>query len=168
MRHLADSDIKPVVFDDGAIYFDARHFPVVFITWFGVISKAGLSIYSEWIDRMASRAREESTRMFMVEDINECELPTPEVRRALAHTLKQLAGRHGNLYLGGSMILPSAFMRAAFTIVKVLSGNLLDYKPVKGLDDAVARGFAMLDAAGLERPRGLDLKTYRRPEWPTE
>lgn len=167
IARVVDPDVKPVVLEDGAVHFDARCFPIVFITWFGVISEPGVRIYSEWIDRMASRAAEGSTRMFLIEDISECELPTPEVRQVLGRTLKALSDRHGKLYLGGSMILPSAFMRAAFTIVKMLSGNTLDYKAVKGLEDAMARAYAMLDAAGLARPERLDLASYRRPARPT-
>ena len=167
IRPVLDSNIKTIAFDDGAAHFDARYFPVVLITWFGVISEPGIQIYSEWVDRMASRASEESTRMFLIEDISDCERPTPEVRRLLGRTLTQLAKRHGTLYLGGSMIIPSAFMRAAFTIVKVLAGNLLDYKPVKCVEDAMERAFSMLDEAGIERPEDLDPATYRRPDRPT-
>lgn len=164
---MAASDIKPVVLDDGAIHFDARYFPVLFVTWFGVISEPGVEIYRDWVGLMASRARDESTRMFVVEDITESELPTPDVRKNLARTLKQMAEIHGDLYLGGAMILPHAFMRAAFTIVKTLSGRMLDYKPVKGLEAALERAFSALDAAGIARPEGLDVATHRRPERPT-
>ncbi len=168
IRAVSDPDIKPVVLDDGAIYFDARYFPVLFVTWFGVISEPGVKIYSEWVGRMANRAHEGSTRMFVVEDITDSELPTPDVRKMLADTLKQMAELHGDLYLGGAIIIPNTFMRAAFTIVKTLSGRLLDYKPVGGLDEAMARGFAMMDAAGIARPAGLDAVSLRRPERPTE
>ena len=105
IRPVLDSNIKTIAFDDGAAHFDARYFPVVLITWFGVISEPGIQIYSEWVDRMASRASEESTRMFLIEDISDCERPTPEVRRLLGRTLTQLAKRHGTLYLSDERLV---------------------------------------------------------------
>lgn len=164
---MSDSHIETVVLPDVALHLDARWFPVLVVTWFGIPTTGAVARYSLWLDRMGLRAEAEGTRLVIVGDTTRLEeRPGPEVRTAMVAAIEGLAERHAGRFLGGATIIGQPVMRAVLTMVLVLSRRTLDMKPVKDMGSALARAFELLDHARIPRPPGLDAATFRSPARP--
>lgn len=160
---MSSEPIGRTVLADGALHVDETHFPVVMLKWFGAPSRAAVEAYRAAVARAVERARGESTRIFIIGDPSEAERPGPEARRELSQLATHIADEHGDRLLGGATIIPNALMRAAFIMVMSMSRRSLGFRPVKGLDRAVALAFEALDAAGIERPPTLVELARGRP-----
>src|SRR5690606_32962106 len=58
-----DPDVDCIVMPEVAMHLDARHFPVLIATWFGVPNPDIVLRYGEWLERMAALAAAEDTRL---------------------------------------------------------------------------------------------------------
>lgn len=164
---MAGADIETIVLPEVALHLDTRWFPVLIVTWFGHPSAGGVVRYEAWLDQMAARARAEGTKLVILGDTSRLEeRPGPDVRTAMAAAIEGLHARHPGRFLGGSTIVAQPVMRAVLLMVLALSRRVLDMKPVKDFEQALERTFALLDAAGIPRPVGLDAASYRSPERP--
>ncbi len=163
---MADSEIETVVLPGVALHLDARWFPVLIVTWFGMATSTAAERYAGWLDRMATRAAEEDTKLVILGDTRRLERPGPEVRTAMAAAIEGLQARHPGRFLGGSTIVEGPVMRAVLLVVLSLTRRALDMRPVKDLEHALVRTFALLDQEGIPRPAGLDAASYRSPERP--
>ena len=163
------SEIETIVLPEVALHLDARWFPVLVATWFGVPTVRAVERYAVWLDQMGSRAAAEDTRLVIVGDTTRLEeRPGPDVRTAMAAAIEGLHARHPGRFLGGSTIVASPVMRAVLLMVLALTRRVLDMRPVKDLEHALARTFELLDATGIPRPAGLDAATYQSPRRPRE
>lgn len=163
------ADSETIVVPGVALHLEARWFPVLVVTWFGTASGGAVERYAAWLDRMGERAKAADTRLVIVGDITRLEeRPGPEVRAAMAAAIDRLQARHPQRFLGGSNIIAQPVMRAVLLMVLALTRRTLDMKPVKDLEQALARTFALLDEAGIPRPAGLDAASYRSPARPRE
>ncbi|MCA9649810.1 MAG: hypothetical protein KC501_07875 [Myxococcales bacterium] len=159
------ADVETIVEPEVSLHMDATFFPVLCVTWFGVISPTTVTGYMNWLDRMATRAAEEGTRVSILGDITGLESrPGPEIRRSMAKAIDELATRHGRTLMGGVTIIADPFMRAILSMVVAISRREFELKPVRTFAQAVERTFALLDAEGIARPEGLEQRT--RPERP--
>lgn len=166
---MPDADIETIVLPEVALHLDARWFPVLIVTWFGLPVIGGVERYVTWLDRMAARAKVEDTRLVILGDTTRLEeRPGPEVRAEMAAAIEGLQARHPGRFLGGSTIVAQPVMRAVLLMVLALTRRVLDMKPVKDFEQALERTFALLDEAGIPRPAGLDLASYRSPARPRE
>jgi hypothetical protein len=164
---VTDADAETIVLPAIALHLEARWFPVLVATWFGVASVGVVERYVAWLDRMGQRAEAEGTRLVLVGDTTRLEdRPGPDVRAAMAAAIDRLTTRHPGRFLGGSTIVAQPVMRAVLLMVLALTRRTLDMKPVKDLEHALARTFALLDQAGIPRPAGLDAASYRAPARP--
>lgn len=162
-----DPDVDCIVMPEVAMHLDARHFPVLIATWFGVPNPDIVLRYGEWLERMAALAAAEDTRLAVLGDITGfTERPGPDVRRAMAAAIERLQERHPGRILGVTTIIDQPVMRAVITMVLAITRRTLDLRPVKDFEQALARTFALLDEAGIPRPKELDAATYRRPSRP--
>lgn len=166
---MSGSDIETIVLRGVALHLDARWFPVLIATWFGVPTTGVVERYAAWLDRMADRARDEGTKLVIMGDTTRLEeRPGPDVRTTMAAAIGSLQARHPGRFLGGSTIVEGPVMRAVLLMVLALTRRALDMRPVRDLEHAFVRTFALLDEAGIPRPAGLDAKSYRSPARPTE
>jgi hypothetical protein len=139
------------------------------VTWFGHPVVGAIDRYVAWLDRMAARARAEDTKLVILGDTSRLEdRPGPEVRAAMAAAIEGLQARNPGRFLGGSTIVAQPVMRAVLLMVLALTRRVLDMKPVKDFEQGLERTFALLDEAGIPRPAGLDLASYRSPTRPRE
>lgn len=164
---VSEPDVEPVVLPHGALHLDARHFPVLLVTWFGVPDPQLVERYVDWLLRMADRAVAEGTRIVVLGDTTGMEeRPGPEMRRAMATGIDRIMSAHPGTLLGVTSVIGQPVMRAVITMVLAITRRQLDLRPVKDLAHGLARTFELLDAAGIPRPPGLDAATHRRPERP--
>ncbi len=162
-----DNDIETIVLPEVAIHLDARHFPVLIATWFGVPNPPIVEHLSAWFDRMCIRAEAKGTKFVFLGDTTGMEQqPGPDVRRAIVVGIEGVLARHPGRLIGVTTIVGPPMMRAVITMVLALTRNKLNWKPVKNMQQALARSFALLDEAKIRRPQGLDVTTYRRPPRP--
>lgn len=158
---MSDSDIETIVLPGVAMHLDATYFPVLCATWFGVPSVKVVEGYVRWIDRMASRAEAEGTKIALLGDSTRIEgRPGPEIRRAMGRELSAFADRHPGTMLGGATVIGDPLMRAVISVVVALSRREFRLKPVRSFDKAVARVREVLTEAGIPMPAGLE----ERPE----
>lgn len=141
---------------DGVLRTDTSHFPVVLLSWHGNPTVESVEITREWLDRMLDRAKRESTKLYLINDTSDAQVPKPQLRRSLSSLVHHLHDNHGDTLLGGSVIVPSALLRATFIMVSALARLDVGFRPAKGLDQALERAFAALDEAGVERPASLE------------
>jgi hypothetical protein len=161
---VSDPDTEAIVLPEVALHLDARWFPVVVATWFGVATARAVERYGGWLERMGARAGAADTQVVIVGDTTRLqERPTPEVRVTMAAMIERLTARHPDRFLGGSTIIGDPVMRAVLAMVLALTRRKLDMRPVKDMRQALARTFALLDQAGIPRPQGLDVETFRSP-----
>lgn len=162
-----DPDIECVVLPEVAVHLSARHFPVIIATWFGVPNPAVITHLSAWFERMCTRAEAEGSKVVFIGDTTDMEQqPGPEVRRAIAEGVQRVLAQHPGRLLGITTIVGPPMMRAVIIMVLALTRDKLNWKPVKNLQQALERSFALLDEAKIPRPEGLDAATYRRPPQP--
>jgi hypothetical protein len=163
---VPEADTESVVLPEVALHLSARHFPVLVATWFGVPNPEIIARYSDWLDGMGARAEVEGTKLVILGDTTELEgRPGPEVRRAMANALERLQARHPGRVVGITTIIGQPMMRAVITMVLAITRQKVNLKPVKDVQQALARTFELLDEAAIPRPAGLD-STYRRPARP--
>ena len=166
---MAGDDSETIVLPGVAAHLEARWFPVLIATWFGLPAVGTVERYIAWLERMAARAADEDTRLVIIGDVTRLEdRPGPEVRAEMAAAIEGLQARNPGRFLGGSTIVGSPLMRAVLLMVMALTRRALDLKPVKDFEQALERTFELLDEAGIPRPAGLDLASYRSPERPRE
>jgi len=162
-----DPDVETVVLPEVALHLSAQHFPVLIATWFGVPTPPVVDHLAAWLERMCARAEAEDTRVTFLGDTSGMEQqPGPEVRRAIAVGIERVLARYPGRFIGVTTIVGPPMMRAVIIMVLALTRSKLNWKPVKDMPQALARSFALLDEAGIPRPRGLDATTYRRPSRP--
>lgn len=164
---MRDDDSETLALPGVGLHMEARWFPVLVATWFGTVSVRAVEHYVAWLERMGARAEVEGTRLVILGDITRLEQrPGPDVRAAMAAAIDGLVTRHPKRFLGGSTIVGQPIMRAVLLMVLALTRRSLDMRPVKDLGEGIARSFALLEAAGIPRPPGLDAATYRTPARP--
>ena len=152
---------------EGSIVFNSEHHPVLFVTWFGAPTTAVVDAYSKWLSELSARARDEQTRFVIIGDSTRLsERPNPTIRRQMAEAVNRFEDDANNALLGVLTIIDSAMMRTAIKMTVYLTRGTFPIAPVKDLDEALTRAFALLDEAGLPRPEGLDASTYRPPLHP--
>lgn len=164
---MAGPDIETIVLPKVALHLDARWYPVLVVTWFGTASTTAVDRYVAWLERMGTRAEAQGTKLVIVGDTSRLdERPGPDVRTAMAAAIDRLVARHRGTFLGGSTIIAQPVMRAVLLMVLALTRRTLDMKPVKDLEQALARTFELLDGAGIPRPAGLDAASFQSPARP--
>lgn len=164
---MSETAIETIISPEVALHLNSVHFPVLCVTWFGRPTIDSVRRYGAWLHRMATRAEEQGTQIVLLGDVTALDgRPGPEVRKAMGETIIGLAEQHPHGLLGGTTIVGDPLMRAALIIVVALSRRKLVLKPVKTFEQALARTHELLDAAGIERPPGLDAATYQQPERP--
>lgn len=162
-----DPDTETVVLPEVAIHLGARHFPVLVVTWFGAPNPSIVDRYAQWLERMGERADAEGTKLVIVGDTTGMVgRPGPDVRRAMAAAIERVQLRHPGRVLGVTSIVAQPVMRAVFTMVLAITRQKLDIELVKNVPQALERTFALLDAAKIPRPEGLDATRYQRPARP--
>ncbi|MEM7152581.1 MAG: hypothetical protein AAF799_07055 [Myxococcota bacterium] len=150
-----------------SIVFNSEHYPILFVTWFGMPTSAVVHGYTEWLGRMAERARREGNRFVVIGDTTDMGgRPGPETRRVLAEGIDRVTAEVGDTFLGSLTIIDGAFMRAVITMTLYLTRRGLTLIPVRSLAEALPKAFAMLEEAGVPGPTGLTLDTYERPSHP--
>lgn len=152
---------------EGSIVFNAEHYPVLFVTWFGVPTSSVVEAYSKWLHELSARAHHENRRFVIIGDTTRLsERPSPTIRRHMAEAVNRFNDAAGDKLLGVVTIIDSVMMRAAIKMTIYLTRRTIPITPVSSLDEAMARAFALLDEAGVPHPEGLDLSTYRPPLHP--
>lgn len=150
-----------------SIVFNSEHYPILFVTWFGIPTPAVVTGYTEWLFRMAERARSEGTRFVVIGDTTSMGgRPGPDVRRLLAQAMDDVTERTGDRFLGALTIIDGGLMRAVVTMTLYLARKKFAITPVRSLAEALPKAYEILDKAGQARPPGLDLETYERPSHP--
>lgn len=164
---VRDDESEAFALPGVGLHMEARWFPVLVATWFGTASVSAVERYATWLARMGARAEAGGTRIVILGDITRLEQrPGPDVRAAMAAAIDGLVTRHPGRFLGGSTIVGQPIMRAVLLMVLALTRRSLDMRPVRDLEEGIARSFALLDGAGIPRPPGLDAASYRSPERP--
>lgn len=165
---MSGSDSEPIVLPEIALALDVQHFPVLIVTWFGVPVPALVPRYAGWLERMAARAKAESTRLVLIDDVTGLTArPDPETRRAMARALRRFGTEHPVQLLGATVVVRNPFVRAAITVVMSISRRPFEVKPARDMERALAHARALIEQAGQSWPEGLDAKRYRRPDRPT-
>lgn len=163
---MAESDFETIVLPGVAMHLDATFFPVLCATWFGTPSVEVVEAYIGWIDRMATRADAEGTKLVLLGDSSRIEgRPGPEIRRAMGKAISGLTNRHPGTLLGGATVIGDPLMRAVISIIVALSRRGFRLTPVRSYDKAVESVREILTEAGIPVPDGLDDRpTPSRPE----
>lgn len=161
------ADTESFVLLEAAMHLDARHFPVLMVTWFGKANPELVEYYGDWLERMGARAAVAATQLVVLGDTTALEeRPGPEVRRAMARAMDRMQARFPGRVAGVTTVISSPVMRAVITMVLAITRHKLDVKPVKDLSEGFARTLALLEVAGIPRPAGFDEASYQRPERP--
>jgi hypothetical protein len=150
---------------DGActIVVDAKHWPVIFATWFDEATENAVTRYFEAHDKLLVRARGAREKFILVTDAAHSKRPSAKVRKLIADKTNAHPADAVDLTLGSLIVVENALMRGVVTALTWILPRMKDSEVVGNITEAIDRSLAILDAKGIARPTGLTAARYRRP-----
>jgi hypothetical protein len=131
------------------ILWDEAQWPLVRVTWEGVITSGVLDAYFAHLDQALARQE----RIGVVTDVRPSEAPGPAERKRIA---AELLERDGALraFVVMAVVLPNQFHRGVLTAINWLAPPPYPQRAFVELDDGVAWVTRMLDAPASQRATG--------------
>jgi hypothetical protein len=147
---------------DSSLTLDDRYFPILITRWAGKPTLALAQAYFRWHDTMLDRAEFYETKVVHVTDANAAKQPEAPVRKFIADS-SAARGHVATLALASYVTLKSKLVRGVLTVIGWVMGES-SAKPIMtaSIEQALERALTDLDAANIERPRGLEPNAYER------
>ena len=144
---------------------DARHFPLVVITWFGEMNEATYRQFHDWMCSVVERAQAEGTKVAMVNDARNARRPPPTVRKYIAELTDSMVGEFEAYSVDNFIVIDNALVRGALTAMQWLSNARWGVRPVPSLAEALERALRLLEAENIPVPP-VDPQHYPAHEMP--
>lgn len=146
------------------VVIDDRYMPVIISQWRGQATLELARWHAEHTQAMLDECIRNNQKYVLVSDASLAERPPPAVRKFFAEFAESGGERQQELALASIIVISSAIMRGALTAVGWVSERAARMDTVATMQVGLERALKALDAAGLERPAGLDPKAYALPE----
>ena len=166
-EEMTEPELVRVRSGDCAFVADARHFPVLVITWWGAADEALIRRYFEWSDAMLARAAAEDTKLAFISDNRASKRPPAHVRALTAELTDQTGDELSNRSVTTIIVLDSALVRGALTAIQWLSARPWDLTMCGDIETALSKALQLLEAADVPPPPRLDPARYTTPQMPT-
>lgn len=155
-------------FVDGSasVVVDDRSWPVVFATWFGEATVPLVEEYFAHHATLIERARAERTRIVLVTDTFGADRPSPKARKRIGELSAAQAATVAPHTLKSIVVIESALLRGVVTALAWIDPGLAQSENIASIEGAIERALALLDGAGIPRPKALTASGYRRPPRP--
>lgn len=156
--------MKTVTSGDGAIVLDGRLDGIYVVTWFGHANPEIVDNYFDWFGAIAEQRLRARAPFVLISDALDAARPSPKVRAQVAARSDALPDFKA-LNVGNYLVVGSTLIRGAITAMQWLSRKAWISVVVASTQDALRRGLADLERAGVAPPR-LDPACYERPKLP--
>jgi hypothetical protein len=152
-----------------SVVFDARHYPVIIVTWLGHVDLEAAQAMTERVGRVVARIAEEDGCIVAISDTTRMSnKPGPEVRELYARAIDEWDTRHPGRLVGLVVIVEGAIMRGIIAMILWLLRRKVRLITTGSMAGAIERAKALLSGAGLTPPAGLEPHGYQRPLLPGE
>lgn len=147
-----------------SLTLDSRYFPIVVGTWVGAMTTQTVRTGTAWVDRMAERARREDVAFVLISDTTRLtEKPRVELRNEFAACIDRINEHDPGRFLRLVVVVRHRMMRAFLAMLLWMLKRKFRISTTGTIDDALTTARALLEAAGVPHPEGLDPSTYRCP-----
>ncbi len=148
--------------EESSLILDDRYFPILITRWAGKPTLALADAYFRWHDTMVERAEFYETKVVHMTDANAAEQPDAPVRKFIADSSASRA-KAAHVALNSYVTLESKLVRGVLTVIGwAMSDTKFNPIMTPNIEVALERALADLDAAKIERPRGLEPNDYTR------
>lgn len=140
---------------DCELVIDTSHPPLLITTWFGKPSLTLAEAYAKWFTDYVERCKVTGRRFVILDDASRAARPTPPVRGRLAQVKCPR-----EVVIDRIVVVDSAAIRGAVTALSWATGNTI--KTCPRVEDGIRDCLALLDEAGLARPRNFEFEPAKR------
>ncbi|MFV8756428.1 hypothetical protein ACNOYE_38260 [Nannocystaceae bacterium ST9] len=127
------------------------HFPLVFMRFSGTFDLDHLEQYNLWLAEHVDWLEREDLRAAWIGDVSRIELPSVEVRRALAERWRVNLERYRGRVLTEYIVVDNSLLRGMFTLLRLVNPRL-HAETFATFDAAQRRARAVLIDAGVACP----------------
>ncbi len=150
-------------FGESTVYFDDSHLPVLIVTFMGTTNLQACEWFGARYGEVLEAAHARGEKVVSISDASRANRPPPEVRRFFAEWMGTIPDHLNEATLASIAVITNPLMRGAMTAIGWINEDVRDVVSVPSLEQGIERAMAMLDAAGVPRPTGLDAASYRVP-----
>lgn len=152
--HYAQDALSTVV-------VDARHWPVVFATWFDEPTESLVRSYFEVHATLLERARSNKEPFVLVTDTFATKQPAAKARKLIADLTNAQPAYAASMTIGSVIIIENAILRGVVTALRWILPRMAESETVGSVAGAIDYANATLGKHGIQRPASL--ATYKRP-----
>jgi hypothetical protein len=148
----------------GGVTVDIRTYPIVIVTWYGLVNEQVVDEYFEVNEAIAAHTAERREKYCVITDTEFAERPPPTVRKRIAERTDAIEERYGPLVAASYLVVPSVVIRGAITAIQWVSRSQWATDMRRTMPEAFALAREALQKVGTTPPPPMGATGYQR--WP--